>query len=109
MTPEYISVESETGKQWILGYDKEGHPCHYMNPARQNTERTPRQIEHMVFMLERAIALMPPGQEKLALQIDFKGISRSQGSSIQQGKQTVYILQNHYPERLGRAILYSGE
>ena len=67
ITSDYVSVENETGKQWILGYDNAGRPCHYLNPSRQNTDKTDRQIEHLVFMLERAIDLMPPGQETLAL------------------------------------------
>ena len=105
ITPDYISVESETGKQWILGYDNEGRSCHYMSPAKQNTARSERQIEHLVFMLERALDLLPAGQETLTLLINFGETSRGQGASVGQGKQTLYILQNHYPERLGRALL----
>ena len=105
LTPEYISVESETGKQWILGFDNAGRPCHYLNPARQNTEKSDRQIEHLVFMLERSIDLAPPGQDSLALLINFAETGKGQGATISQGKQTLHILQNHYPERLGRALL----
>ena len=101
---DYVSIESETGKQWILGYDNEGRPCQYLNPSRQNTERSERQIEHLVFMMERSIDLMPPGQETLALLINFAETSKGQGASVAQGRQTLNILQNHYPERLGRAF-----
>ena len=104
LTPDYISIENETGKQWILGYDNAGRPCHYLNPSRQNTERSDRQIEHLVFMLERSLDLTPPGQETLALLINFAETSKGQGATISQGKQTLNILQYHYPERLGRAL-----
>ena len=97
------------GKQLILGWDFHGRPCHYMNPSKQNTPRSDRQIEHLVFMLEREIDLMVPGQETLALLINFAETKSGQGASIGQGRQTLNILQNHYPERLGRALVTNGE
>ena len=109
LTPEFISPENETGKQVIQGYDVEGRPCCYMFPSRQNTERSPRQINHLVFMLERLIDLMPPGQETLALLINFSETTKGQGATLGQGKEVLYILQNHYPERLGRACVTERE
>ncbi len=72
LTAEHISPENETGKQIIVGYDKQGRPCHYLNPGRQNTEPSPRQVQHLVYMLERVIDIMPAQQEKLSLLINFK-------------------------------------
>ncbi|KAJ9269441.1 hypothetical protein DTO212C5_4504 [Paecilomyces variotii] len=105
LTADYISPENETGKQVILGYDINGRPCLYLVPSRQNTEKSDRQIQHLVFMLERVIDLMPPGQESLALMVDFKETKSGQNATIGQSKQTISILQNHYPERLGRALV----
>lgn len=110
LTPEHISPENETGKQILLGYDKEGRPCHYLNPGRQNTEPSPRQVQHLVFMLERVIELMPPGQETLALLINFK-TSKSRGNSapgLGLAREVLNIMQNHYPERLGKALIING-
>jgi hypothetical protein len=104
-TKDYISVEQETGKQLLLGWDNEGRTCEYMRPSRQNTERSDRQIEHLVFILERAVELLPPGQENLCLLINFAETKSGQGATIGQGKQTLNILQNHYPERMGRALV----
>lgn len=104
LSAEHISPENETGKQWLLGYDLQGRPCLSLNPARQNTDPSDRQIQHLVFMLERAIDLMPPGQGTLTLKIDFAGASSGKTPSLSTGKQVLNILQNHYPERLGRAI-----
>jgi hypothetical protein len=103
-TPDYISPENETGKQVILGYDNECRPCLYLAPSAQNTERSPRQIQHLVFMLERVIDLMPAGQETLALLVNFGASTKSSNPSISQGREVLNILQNHYPERLGRAL-----
>ncbi|KAL1956038.1 hypothetical protein VTO42DRAFT_7853 [Malbranchea cinnamomea] len=105
LTPEYISIENETGKQVIIGYDNDGRPCLYLNPARQNTEHSDRQIQHLVFMLERVIDLMVPDQESLALVVNFKDTRSGQNATLAQGRQTLHILQNHYPERLGRAMV----
>lgn len=104
-TPDYISPENETGKQQILGYDINARPCLYMNPGKQNTDKSERQIQHTVFMLERVIDMMGPGQETTALLINFKNSSSSKSPSLGQGKQVLNILQQHYPERLGRALI----
>ncbi|KAF3910847.1 Patellin-3 [Dactylellina cionopaga] len=104
-TPEHIEPENETGKQVIFGFDKDARPCLYLNPAKQNTERSERQIQHLTFMLERVLDIAPPGIETLALLIDFKSASSGQNASVGQGKQVMDILQNHYPERLGRALV----
>lgn len=34
LTPDYISIENETGKQVILGYDINARPCLYLLPSR---------------------------------------------------------------------------
>ena len=109
LTPDYISIENETGKQVLIGYDNDGRPCLYLNPARQNTEHSDRQIQHLVFMLERVIDLMVPDQESLALLVNFKETRSGQNATLAQGRQTLHILQNHYPERLGRALVINSE
>ncbi|KAI0119140.1 CRAL/TRIO domain-containing protein [Daldinia grandis] len=107
LTADHIGPENATGKQILLGYDKHCRPCHYLNPGRQNTEVSPRQVQHLVFMLERVIDLMPAQQETLSLLINFKsGKSRTNTApGIGQGREVLGILQTHYPERLGRAMI----
>lgn len=111
LTPEDISPENETGKQIILGYDIAARPCQYLNPGRQNTEPSPKQVQHLVFMVERVIDIMKPGQETLALLINFKS-SKSRSNTappLSQGREVLNILQTHYPERLGRALIINGK
>jgi hypothetical protein len=109
LTADYISIENETGKQVLLGYDIHGRPCLYLLPSNQNTEKSDRQVQHLVFMLERAIDLMPADQETLALIVDYSQTKSGQNASIGQAKDTVHFLQNHYPERLGRALVINSE
>lgn len=104
--------ENLTGKNIILGFDNEARPIMYLKPGRQNTNTSHRQVQHLVFMLERVIDFMPPGQDSLALLIDFQDhtdIPKITGASkippISVGKEVLHILQTHYPERLGKALL----
>lgn len=106
---ELCSPENETGKEVILGYDNDSRPCLYLKPGRQNTKTSQRQVQHLVYMLERVIDYMPSGQDSLALLIDFKAHPiGTQGGKIPPigiGRQVLHILQTHYPERLGKALL----
>jgi hypothetical protein len=111
LTPEHLSPENETGKQFIVGYDKECRPCHYLNPGRQNTNPSPRQVQHLVFMVERVIDILPPGQEMLSLMINFKQSKNRSNTAPGLGvaKEVLHILQTHYPERLGKALIINGK
>lgn len=107
LTADHISPENETGKQVTLGYDKEARVCHYLNPGRQNTDASPRQVQHLVYMVERVIDIMPPGQETLALLINFKTSKTRSNTApgIGLAREVLHILQHHYPERLGKALI----
>ena len=104
-TADYISPENETGKQVILGYDNDARPCLYLNPGKQNTKGSDRQIHHLSYMLDRVIDMMGPGQETTALLINFKGAATSNTPSVKQARQVLNILQGHNPERLGKALI----
>lgn len=81
-TADYISPELETGKQLIYGFDNEGRPCLYLIPSRQNTARSDRQLHSLFWMLERCIDLMPPGQETVAMLINFNDTKQGQSASV---------------------------
>ncbi|RDA87574.1 hypothetical protein CP532_3942 [Ophiocordyceps camponoti-leonardi (nom. inval.)] len=106
-TAEYISPEQETGKQMIAGFDRLGRPCLYLNPGRQNTDASPRQLHHLFYNMERVVDLMPPGVETLSLLINFKSPKQKQNTSVSvmTSREMLSILQNHYPERLGKALI----
>jgi hypothetical protein len=109
ITASMVEIENETGKNLILGYDNDNRPCLYLRNGYQNTSPSIKQVQHLVFMLERVIQFMPPGQDSLALLIDFKAAPpelnlSSSFPSLSISKQVLHILQNHYPERLGRGL-----
>ncbi|KAJ5492170.1 hypothetical protein N7453_010267 [Penicillium expansum] len=103
-SPEHPHMAPRANRSF-LGYDIHARPCLYLLPSNQNTEKSHRQLEHLVFMLERAIDLSGPGQETVTLIVDFKETTSGQNASLSQAKQTLSFLQNHYPERLGRALV----
>lgn len=110
-TPDYVSPEQETGKQIIVGFDRQGRPCQYLNPGRQNTDASPRQIHHLFYMIERVADVMPAGVEMMSLMINFKPSKTRSNTSvpIATAREVLHILQNHYPERLGKALIINGE
>ncbi|KAG5643291.1 hypothetical protein DXG03_001218 [Asterophora parasitica] len=103
--PEEVRIESETGKIIINGFDRDGRPIIYMRPGRENTETGPRQLRHLVWCLERAKDLMPPGQESLVIIVDYKSTTLRTNPSISVARKVLTILQQHYVETLGRALV----
>lgn len=44
----------------VNGFDFDGRPIIYMRPGRENTQKSPRQIEHLIFHLSvRPSSLVP--------------------------------------------------
>ena len=56
--------------------------------------------------MENAILNLPPNQEQMVWLIDFEGFNLS-NISVKLTRETAYVLQDHYPERLGLAILFN--
>jgi 4-nitrophenyl phosphatase len=55
LVPDKVKIEGETGKHIISGFDNASRPVLYLRPGRENTSPSPRQIEYLVWSLERAI------------------------------------------------------
>jgi len=73
----------------------------------QNTASLDNQMRHLVYLLENAILNLPEGQEQMSWLIDFTGWSITNNVPIKSARETINILQNHYPERLAIAFLYN--
>ncbi|KAM0009253.1 putative CRAL-TRIO lipid binding domain, CRAL/TRIO domain, CRAL/TRIO domain superfamily [Helianthus debilis subsp. tardiflorus] len=104
---EHVAAEAETGKLYRSSFlDKQGRSVLVMRPRCQNSKSTRAQIKYLVYCMENAIFHLPPEQEQMVWLIDFHGFSMS-NISLKTTKETARILQDHYPERLGLAILYN--
>lgn len=105
---EQVAVEGETGKVYRANFhDRSGRSVLILRPAKQNTASLDNQMRHLVYLIENAIFNLPEGQEQMSWLIDFTGWSMSTSVPIKSAKDTINILQNHYPERLAVAFLYS--
>ncbi|KAI4339734.1 hypothetical protein MLD38_024644 [Melastoma candidum] len=104
---EDIAHEAETGKIYRTDYiDKHGRTALVMRPSRLNSKSTKGQINYLVYCMENAILNLPPDQEQMVWLIDFEGFNLTH-ISVKLTKETAHVLQDHYPERLGVAILYN--
>ncbi|KAB2083027.1 hypothetical protein ES319_A05G237400v1 [Gossypium barbadense] len=104
---EEVAHEAETGKIYRSNYiDKHGRTVLVMRPSCQNTKSTKGQIRYLVYCMENAILNLPPDKEQMVWLIDFNGYNLSH-TSVKVTRETAHILQDHYPERLGMAILYN--
>ncbi|KAF0933042.1 hypothetical protein E2562_013796 [Oryza meyeriana var. granulata] len=102
-----IANEAVTGKIYRTDYfDKSGRSILVMRPGVQNTKKAKGQIRYLVYCMENAILNLPHGQSQMVWLIDFAGFSLS-NISLHVTKMTADVLQGHYPERLGVAILYN--
>lgn len=103
---DIIATENSSGKMYVRGFDKEGHVLIYMKPVKENTHDHDGNIKHLVYTMERAVACMDAtgnSQTKLSLVIDYHHYTTSHAPPMKTSKETLTILQNHYPERLYRA------
>ncbi|KAF9267820.1 CRAL/TRIO domain-containing protein [Marasmius fiardii PR-910] len=127
ITPTHVEREAVTGKAILFGFDVNGRPAFYMIPSRQNTEsvaftfmllldqgfphssfnvalrENPRQLEYTVWLLERCIDLMDTNVETIDLLINFA--DKAKNPSMKTSRTFLSILQDHYPERLGKALI----
>lgn len=100
-----VEMENATGKQVVIGWDNSRRPCLYLYPGRQNTPNSKRQIQCVVFLLERVVDLMPLGVENMALLVNFHGATGGKVPSLGQGREVLGLLQTYYAETLGRAFV----
>ncbi|XP_010477478.1 PREDICTED: random slug protein 5 [Camelina sativa] len=104
---EEIAREAETGKIYRANYtDKYGRTVLVMKPSSQNTKSYKGQIRFLVYCMENAILNLSDNQEQMVWLIDFHGFNMSH-ISLKVSRETAHVLQEHYPERLGMAILYN--
>lgn len=118
ITWDSVAKEGETGKMFRCGVDREGRPIVVMRPARENTKDHEGQIRFLVYNIESAIraheadrvcrgAGEPLAAEQMVWLLDLQGYSISNAPPMKTSRETLSVLQDQYPERLGKAILYN--
>lgn len=89
----------------ISGFDLQGRPILYLRPGRENTKPSDRQVRYLVWSLERALDFCPVGVEKICIFVDFTKANNRTNPGLGTALKVLGILQNHYVERLGRAVV----
>lgn len=114
-----VQAEGATGKQYVAGTDKEGRSVLVMRPGRENSKEHAGNIRFLIYTLERATWREKPEEdpplgshvehhrEKLVLLIDFTGWTLATAPPMRTSRETLSILQDHFPERLAMAVLYN--
>lgn len=110
LTGKDVAIENETGKETLLGFDRDRRPLFYMKNGRQNTESSFRQVQQLIYMMESAVTLCPQGVEKITVLVDFKaykepGIITDKAPPVSIARACLNVMQNHYPERLAKCVL----
>ena len=119
ITWEDVAAEGTSGKQYVTGRDQQGRNVLVMRPGRENTREHAGNIRFLVYTLERAAwrdspAEDPPlgsyvdhASEKLVILIDFTGWTLATAPPMKTSRETLSILQDHYPERLAVAVCHN--
>ena len=119
ITYEDIKHELRTGKQYRSGRDRSGRRIVVMRPSRENTREHDGNIKLLVYTFENAlwrthgeqiargssdVSLL--SQEQICMLINFSQWSLRLSPSWRTSMETLHIMQEHYPERLGLAVCY---
>ena len=116
-----VAAEAATGKMSRLGCrDRKGRPVLLMRPRFENTRQPAGQIQFLTWNMEAACRSMSKGQggpplgagadlasEQMVIVVDFLDYSLRNAPPTKTSMETLHILLNHYPERLGGAVLLS--
>ncbi|QDZ17933.1 CRAL-TRIO domain-containing protein [Chloropicon primus] len=115
-----IAEEFETGKVYRLSLsDFKSRQVVILRPGKQNTKNHLQQMKQLVYTMESAIGMKAkesrermetavvttPPEEQLIVLLDFTGYTLRNAPPFKTSLETLKILQDHYCERLGEALL----
>jgi len=89
------------------GYDKEGHPIFVM--ATRNNNKNERDLEELgkaaLWWFEKTLSKLPEDKSKITILFD-RADAGQDSVDMEFSKKMVKVLQDKYPERMHRAIVY---
>jgi hypothetical protein len=105
---EKMSLEGETGKIYIPGFDKYNRPVLVFDNTVQNTSNTDNQLAFLAWYLEYACRLMPAGRDKYVIFMHLENFSFFNCPPMKSIMETIFMVCTAFPERLGHCICYRG-
>ncbi|XVF54796.1 hypothetical protein PTKIN_Ptkin05aG0210500 [Pterospermum kingtungense] len=106
ISPSEITNETEQNKMFLQGSDKKGQPIAVLFGARHFRHKggADEFKRFIVYIFDKIFARMPPGQEKFVLIADLEGWGYA-NSDIRAYLAAVSMVQDYYPERLGKLFI----
>lgn len=102
----YFSRESETGKIYCPGPDRWGRSVLIFDNTVQNTPHVDDHMNFLAWNLEFAIKQMPPTVDKYCVFMHLENFSFFNIPPFASTRETLLMLCNTFPERLGHCIAY---
>eukprot|EP00285_Hemiselmis_virescens_P010439 CAMPEP_0173382422 /NCGR_PEP_ID=MMETSP1356-20130122/4925_1 /TAXON_ID=77927 ORGANISM="Hemiselmis virescens, Strain PCC157" /NCGR_SAMPLE_ID=MMETSP1356 /ASSEMBLY_ACC=CAM_ASM_000847 /LENGTH=274 /DNA_ID=CAMNT_0014336751 /DNA_START=56 /DNA_END=877 /DNA_ORIENTATION=+ len=107
---EDVAEAGPKGKLFTMGCDVKGRPTLFMRPAFDTCKDAhDLNVKHLVYNMERAVSYMDEANHigKMVVVLDCLNYSSSTSPPFKTSKATLTILQDHYPERLGKFLILS--
>mmetsp|Transcript_27622 Transcript_27622/g.55299 ORF Transcript_27622/g.55299 Transcript_27622/m.55299 type:complete len:329 (-) Transcript_27622:31-1017(-) len=99
-----LEKDMETGKVYVMGYDRDGRALYIVTPAKKNSENEQDVIRSHIYALERCIACTERktnGElERIICVFDFNNFSRKHSYPLKIIGKVFGVLKAHYPERI---------
>ena len=110
ITPEEIEHQNVTGKVRMGGLDsRDGRPVLVFDDSKENSKDHAMQLRSLVYhvcRIDRTCRRKGHDNGKYLLFIHLRDFKLSKAPGRKQSTNTLGLLQDQFPERLGRAILY---
>ena len=101
-----MEKEGCTGKIYLPGFDRWNRPIVVFDNTVQNTSDMNGQLRYLAWSLNLAIRFMPADVDKYVVFINLENFSLFCSPSFACSKETINMLQNMFPERMGHCICY---
>ena len=101
-----MKTEAATGKIYVPGCDKWNRPVIIFDNTVQNTADEEGHIRFLAWSLELGTRLMSADVDKYVIFINLKNFSLRNNPSLKTTKETIKMLCDCFPERLGHLICY---
>ncbi|KAF7829681.1 random slug protein 5-like [Senna tora] len=103
-----VAKQAETGIMYRASFhDRQGRTVLVMKPGMPRKSSMEDGIRLQVYLTENAVLNFPEGQQQMTWLVDFSEFSLTKSVSTKLAKQSIHILQSHYPDRLAMAIVYN--
>ncbi|XP_051135203.1 uncharacterized protein LOC127254240 [Andrographis paniculata] len=104
ITTSEIYNEISQNKMFMQGKDKQGRPIAVVFGSRHFQGDTDEFKRFLAFVLDKLCSRMPEGQEKFTTIADLEGYGYC-NSDVRANLTAISILQDYYPERLGKVFV----